>query len=66
MIRVRLTDPIDRHNLAQFMTYSNLTVREEGDSLLVDFSRFDLTEDAQSRIVERLVEVWRTTRTVPT
>lgn len=63
MIRVRLTDPADRRALATFLTFSNLGVHDDGvETLHVDFANFDLDEQAQLRVVNRLLEAWNSTR----
>jgi hypothetical protein len=63
MIRVRLTDPEDRHGFGMFLTFANLGVHDDGvDTLLVDFANFDLDEQAQLRVVNRMLDAWRTTR----
>jgi hypothetical protein len=63
MIRVRLADPQDRHTLAKFLRFSDIAVHEDGvDALLVDFANFDLAEQAQLRVVNRMLEAWQYTR----
>jgi len=63
MIRVRLADPQDRNTLAKFMRFSDISVHDDGtDTLLIDFSKFDLDEQAQLRVVTRMLAVWQQTR----
>jgi hypothetical protein len=63
MIRVRLADTQDRDTLAKFLRFSDIGVHDDGiDTLLVDFSRFDLDEQAQLRVVNRLLQAWQQTR----
>jgi len=45
------------------MRFSDIVVHEDGkDVLLVDFSAFDLDEQAQLRIVNKMLEAWQKTR----
>jgi hypothetical protein len=63
MIRVRLADHHDRNVLAKFLRFSDIGVHEEGvDTLLIDFSNFELDEQAQLRVVNRMLEAWQQTR----
>jgi hypothetical protein len=63
MIRVRLADPQDRHTLAKFMRFSDIGVHDDGTgTLLIDFSNFELDEQAQLRIVHRMLAAWQQTR----
>jgi hypothetical protein len=63
MIRVRLADPQDRQTLAKFMRFSDIGVHEDGtDTLQIDFSNFELDEQAQLRIVQRMLAAWQHTR----
>ena len=63
MIRVRLADHHDRSTLAKFLRFSDIGVHDDGvDTLLIDFSHFDLDVEAQLRVVNRLLEVWQQTR----
>ena len=63
MIRVRLADLEERRRLATFFTFSNLGVQDDGSgTLLVDFTNFDLDEQAQLRVVNRMLEAWQRTR----
>ena len=66
MIRVRLADPQDRYTLAKFLRFSDIAVHDDGDGvLLVDFSNFDLDEQAQLKLVQRLIAAWQQTREQP-
>ena len=63
MIRVRLADPQDRYTLAKFLRFSDIGVQDDGvDTLLIDFANFDLDEQAQLRVVNRMLEAWQQTR----
>ena len=63
MIRVRLADPQDRQTLAKFMRFSDIGVEDDGiDTLQIDFSNFELDEQAQLRIVQRMLAAWQQTR----
>jgi hypothetical protein len=65
MIRVRLADPQYRRTIATFFRLANLVVSyPEGDAhtLCIDFAAFDFDEEAQLRIVTRMLEAWQTER----
>jgi hypothetical protein len=63
MIRVRLADHHDRSILAKFLRFSDIGVHDNGvDTLLVDFSKFELDEQAQLHVVNRMLEAWQQTR----
>jgi hypothetical protein len=61
MIRVQLPDPEYRDTIAAFFRFGNLTVTypEGDDALYIDFSAFDLNEEAQLGIVTRMLDAWR-------
>lgn len=65
MIRVRLADPQYRQTIATFLRQANLSVTcPEGDALtlFVDFDAYDFDDEAQVRIVTRILEAWQTER----
>jgi hypothetical protein len=63
MIRVLITDVADRRAFAMFLSFGNLRVHDDGvATLFVDFAEFDLDEQAQLRIVNRMLGMWLTTR----
>jgi hypothetical protein len=65
MIRVRLADSKKRQSIATFFRHANLVVTyPEGDAhtLCIDFAAFDFDEEAQLRIVTRMLEAWQTER----
>ena len=63
MIRVRLADHQDRFTLAKFLRFSDIRVHDDGvDTLLIDFEHYDLDEQAQLRVVNRMLEAWQQTR----
>ena len=63
MIRVRLADHQDRSILAKFLRFSDIRVDDDGvDTLMVDFSNFELDVQAQLRVVNRMLLAWQQTR----
>jgi hypothetical protein len=63
MIRVRIADSQDRYTLAKFLRFSDIVVHDDGvDTLVVDFANFDLDQQAQLRVVNKLLGVWQQTR----
>jgi hypothetical protein len=66
MIRVHVADPQDRFTLAKFLRFSDIVVHDDGDdTLLVDFANFDLDQQAQLRLVKRMIDAWQQTREQP-
>ena len=66
MIRVSVANLHDRDTLAKFLRFSDIAVHDDGDGvLLVDFSNFDLDEQAQLKLVQRLIAAWQQTRQQP-
>ena len=63
MIRVRLADHQDRSILAKVLRFSDIRVDDDGvDTLMVEFSNFELDVQAQLRVVNRLLLAWQQTR----
>lgn len=65
MIRVRLADPQYRQTIATFLQHANLSVTYPEDdplTLYIDFGAYDFDEEAQFRIVTRILEAWQTER----
>ena len=66
MIRVEVANLEDHDTLTKFLRFSDIVVQDAGDgALLVDFSNFDLDEQAQLQLVKRLIAAWQQTREQP-
>ena len=65
MILVRLADGRHRDAMAAFLRLARLVVtypENSVDTLCVDFTAFDFDEQAQLRIVKRMLSAWDTER----
>ena len=65
MILVRLADGAHRDAMATFLRLARLLVtypENSDDTLCVDFTAFDFDEQAQLRIVKRMLSAWAAER----